>query len=147
MRVIAASLALSASVGFAGCSGSDKHFAHELKVFALAYHEMAQGQGQLSVDEVGGAHIDWQGRPGPAKLEDMAGGEHKFSEVARRIREGTFVVVWKARLRPTAEENAKYFLGHERGIEIKGGWVLRADGWPEKVSAEGFKKLKPIPSG
>jgi hypothetical protein len=61
-----------------------------------------------------------------SRLDEMAADEADFSEVARRIREGTFMVVWKGKPRPTAEENHEYYLGHEVGIEDKGGWVLRA---------------------
>ena len=115
-------------------------------MFGLAYHQLAQGEGNLFLDEAGVAKIEWKSRPGPAKLEDMHAAEADFPELAKRIRAGTFVVVWKARLLGSAEENSKFYLGHERGIEEQGGWVLRADGWPEKVGAEGFKKLQPIPS-
>src|SRR5262249_31475507 len=132
-RTISTALALYASIAAVGCNQAEKKLAHEMKVFGLAYHQMAQGGGQLFVDEEGHAKIDWKGRPGPGKLEDMAAVESEFPELAKRIRAGTFVVVWKARFLPTAEENSKYFLGHDLGIEEKGGWVLRADGWAEKI--------------
>jgi len=135
-----------ASVALAGCGRADKQFVYEMKVFALAYHQKAQGEGQLFADEAGVAKIEWKRRPGPAKLEDMGGVEADIPELAKRIRDGTFVVVWKAWLRPSAEENSKLFLGHELGIEEKGGWVLFADGHPEKVSADEFKRIQPIPS-
>jgi len=139
-------LAMCASGVFVGCGGAEKQLAHEMKVFALAYHQIAQGEGQLFADEAGAAKIEWKSRPGPAKLEDMAAAEPGFPELAKRIREGTFVVIWKAKMRGSAAENSMFYLGHELEIEKRGGWVLRADGRPEKISAEEFKKLRPIPS-
>jgi hypothetical protein len=117
-----------------------------MTAFAIAYHEFAQGEGELVVGKAGVTGIDWKRRPGPASLEEMAKVEPAFPNLAKKIREGAFIVVWKARIRLTAEENSKYYLGHDVGIEEKGGWVLKADGWPEKVSAKEFKELHPIPN-
>jgi hypothetical protein len=144
-RAISVVLAMCATV-FVGCGGAEKQLAHEMKVFALGYHQIAQGEGQFFADEAGVAKIEWKNRPGPAKLEDMGAAEPGFPELAKRIREGTFVVIWKAKLRGSAAENSMFYLGHELEIEKKGGWVLRADGWPERISAEEFEKLQPIPS-
>lgn len=139
-------LGMCVSLAVIGCGRGDKQLAHEMRAFAIAYHNRAQGEGHLAVDDAGAAKIDWKGHSGPSKLEDMASAESGFPELAKRIRAGTFVVVWRAKLRPTAEENSKYYLGHDAGIEEKGGWVLRADGRPEHVSPEEFKKLQPIPT-
>jgi hypothetical protein len=125
---------------------AELRLAHEMKVFALAYHEIAQGEGQLNVNEAGVVKIDWERRPGPDKLEDLAVVEASFPELAKRIRQRTFIVVWKARLLPTEEENGRVFLGYELGIEERGGWVLMANGLPKKVNAQDFRQLRPNPN-
>jgi hypothetical protein len=76
----------------------------------------------------------------------MADVEPEFPELAKRIRNGTFIVVWQAKIFPKAEDNTPFYLGYELGIEEKGGWVLMADCERKKVTAEEFAKIRPIPS-
>src|SRR5262245_31191027 len=111
-RIHVKSVAVAVCLGgvIAGCNKADKQLEHEMKVFALAYHQMAQGTSQVIVDEAGESRIEHKEGMGPAKLEDMAKAEPAFPELAKKIREGTFVVVWKAKLRPTADENNRFYL-------------------------------------
>src|SRR5262245_40820678 len=86
-------LSVVVSATLSGCGKYEKQLSHEMKVFALAYHNFAQGDGGLSVDEAGIAKIEWKGRSGPTSLEDLRIDETSIPELANRIRNGTFVVI------------------------------------------------------
>jgi hypothetical protein len=113
-----------------GCSnGPDLHYKRELQLFALAYHEYHSINAK-----------------GPAKLEDLAGTESGYPNLAREIRSGEFIVHWNVKLQGSTDDIHSHALGYQRKAPESGGWVLLADGEAKPCTAAEFKNFKQYPA-
>jgi hypothetical protein len=112
---------------------------HDLKGFALLYHEFNAAQGRSP-----GSLADLESFARADSLGGNSGLYFNLARVFEMVRNGRFVIIWDAVFFPDSEENEKYVLGHEPHAAEDGGLVMRASGSVQRLTAAEFNALPRI---